>query len=81
MIANSVFTAAGREYRPGEKLPPELPGRETLLEKGFIAWEGGEQAAREAAEREAAEQAAREVAEREAAEQAAKSAKAKKSAK
>lgn len=61
LIANSVFTAAGREYRPGEKIPPELPEREKLIQKGFVVWEGGERAAREAEEREAAERAAKEV--------------------
>lgn len=76
LIANSVFTAAGREYRPGEKIPPELPEREKLMQKGFIVWEGGERAAREASEREAAEQAIRE-----AVEQAVKTAKPRKSAK
>ena len=50
LIANSVFTAAGREYRPGEKIPPELPEREKLIQKGFVVWEGGERAVREAAE-------------------------------
>lgn len=76
LIANSVFTAAGREYRPGEKIPPELPEREKLMQKGFVVWEGGERAAREALEREAAEQAIRETVE-----QAVKTAKPRKSAK
>lgn len=61
LIANSVFTAAGREYRPGEKIPPELPEREKLIQKGFVVWEGGKRAAREAAEREAVEQEAGET--------------------
>lgn len=74
LIANSVFTAAGREYRPGEKIPPELPEREKLIQKGFVVWEGGERAVREAAECEAAEQTAKEAAEREAAEQEAREA-------
>ncbi len=74
LIANSVFTAAGREYRPGEKIPPELPEREKLIQKGFVVWEGGERAVKEAAEREAAEQTAKEAAEREAAEQEAREA-------
>lgn len=73
-IANSVFEVEGREYQPGETVPRSLPEWEKLLEKGYIVWEGGARAAREAAEKEAAEQAAREAAEKEAAEQAAKEA-------
>lgn len=49
-IANSVFTAEGREYQPGEIVPRSLPEWEKLLEKGYIVWEGGAQAAKEAAE-------------------------------
>ncbi len=81
LIANSVFTAAGREYRPGEKIPPELPEREKLIQKGFVVWEGGKRAAREAAEREAAEREAVEQEAGETEEQSAKATKHKRPAK
>lgn len=55
LIANSVFKAEGRKYQPGEIVPRSLPEWEKLLEKGYIVWEGGAQAAREAADKEAAE--------------------------
>lgn len=82
MIANSVFQADGKEYRPGDTVPVQISNLENLMKKGFVVWNGGEaaekevaeQAAREAAEKEAAEQAAREAAEKEAAEQAAREA-------
>lgn len=71
IIANAVFQAEGKEYRPGDVVPMRVSDLDNLLKKGFVVWNGGEQAAREAAEKEAAEQATREAAEKEAAEQAA----------
>ena len=71
IIANAVFQVEGKEYRPGDLVPLQIPDLENLMKKGFVVWNGGEQAAREAAKKEAAEQAAREAAEKEAAEQAA----------
>ncbi len=72
IIANSVFKVGEKEYRPGEIVPGDLPDMDNLMEKGLVVWNGGEKAAREAAEKEAAEKAAREAAEREAAEKTAR---------
>lgn len=61
LIANSVFRHNGKEYHLGEKISPDIPDVETLLEKGFIVYRGGMEAAKkaklelEAAEREGAE--------------------------
>ena len=74
IIANSVFKVGEKEYRPGEIVPGDLPDMDNLMEKGLVVWNGGEKAAREAAEKEAVEKAAREAAEREAAEKAAREA-------
>lgn len=63
MIANSVFQADGKEYRPGDTVPVQISNLENLMKKGFVVWNGGEKTACEAAEKGAAEQAAREAAE------------------
>ncbi|MGM9917595.1 hypothetical protein [Anaerotignum sp.] len=74
IIANSVFKVGEKEYRPGEIVPGDLPDMDNLMEKGLVVWNGGEKAAREAAEKEAAEKAAREAAEKAAREAAEKEA-------
>lgn len=80
LIANSVFTRNGVEYRPGDIVSPELPDIESLIGKGFVVYRGGKAAAAKAfaeakaeAEVKAAEEAARKAeAEAKAAEEAAR---------
>ena len=54
MIANSLFKHNGKEYRPGDTIPPEVSGIEELMEKGFVVYRGGAMAAKKEAERMAA---------------------------
>ncbi len=55
LMANSVFWANRREYRPGDTVPANLPGVKDLLAKGFVVYRDGRKAAK------AAEQAAGEA--------------------
>ena len=78
LIANSVFTRNGVEYRPGDIVSSELSDIESLMEKGFVVYRGGKAAAVKAfaeakaeAEAKAAEEAARKAAEEKAAAEAA----------